>query len=458
MYAIIYLINESKFLSIQDVVAQDGETAGVAPQFKVNAKAAILIEAETGKVLFSYNENEPLPIASITKIMIMLLVMEAIDGGKITPKDTTTISPYATRMGGSQVYLKEGEVFTVEELLKAVAVHSANDASVALAEVIAGSEEAFVAMMNQKAQELKMKNTMFLDCTGLTDEGHYSTAYDISIMSRELLTKHPKIVHHTTIWHDTFRDGKFDLDNTNKLVKRYRGTTGLKTVFTNKAGFCLSASAERDGTKFISVILGSDSNDHRFSESARLLDFAFTNWESARIEKKDLEAGTIRIKKERIETLNENNITTWGWQMLILKECGYKIEPGDLPGNINQIIDSIKNLTKPFNNNLLNLILIDTLITIDLNDDKQIYSDFVKQINVSDASEVLCYDVYYKNIILHRLGEFDASDIEHFAKTLRRKGGFSMNKKQVFPDIRSTYLMMQLLNLKGEGKNYDTKR
>lgn len=165
-----------------------------------------------------------------------------------------------------------------------------------------------------------------------------------------------------------------------------------------------------------------------------------------------------RIKKERIETLNENNITTWGWQMLILKECGYKIEPGDLPGNINQIIDSIKNLTKPFNNNLLNLILIDTLITIDLNDDKQIYSDFVKQINVSDASEVLCYDVYYKNIILHRLGEFDASDIEHFAKTLRRKGGFSMNKKQVFPDIRSTYLMMQLLNLKGEGKNYDTKR
>lgn len=281
----------------QDVVAQDGETAGVAPQFKVNAKAAILIEAETGKVLFSYNENEPLPIASITKIMTMLLVMEAIDGGKITPKDTTTISPYATRMGGSQVYLKEGEVFTVEELLKAVAVHSANDASVALAEVIAGSEEAFVAMMNQKAQELKMKNTMFLDCTGLTDEGHYSTAYDISIMSRKLLTKHPKIVHYTTIWHDTFRDGKFDLDNTNKLVKRYRGTTGLKTGFTNKAGFCLSASAERDGTKYISVILGSDSNDHRFSESARLLDFAFTNWESARIEKKDLEAGTIRIKK-----------------------------------------------------------------------------------------------------------------------------------------------------------------
>jgi len=281
----------------EDVSTQEEETVDGTPQFQVNAKAAILIEAETGKILFSFNEHERLPIASITKIMTMLLVMEAVDSGKLDFKQKTTVSANAARMGGSQVYLKEGEVFTVEELLKAVAVHSANDASVALAETVAGSEEAFVAMMNQKAQELKMKNTMFLDCTGLTDEGHYSTAYDVAIMSRELLIKHPKIVHFTTIWHDTFRDGKFDLDNTNKLVKRYRGTTGLKTGFTNKAGFCLSASAERDGTKFISVILGSDSNDHRFSETARLLDFAFSNWESARIEKKDMDAGKIKVKK-----------------------------------------------------------------------------------------------------------------------------------------------------------------
>jgi len=288
---------ESSEENSEDVSTQEEDAANVAPQFQVNAKAAILIEAETGTILFSFNEHEPLPIASITKIMTMLLVMEAIDSGKLDFKQKTTVSANAARMGGSQVYLKEGEIFTVEELLKAVAVHSANDASVALAEAVAGSEEAFVAMMNQKAQELKMKNTMFLDCTGLTDEGHYSTAYDVAIMSRELLIKHPKIVHFTTIWHDTFRDGKFDLDNTNKLVKRYRGTTGLKTGFTNKAGFCLSASAERDGTKFISVILGSDSNDHRFSETARLLDFAFSNWESARIEKKDMDAGTIKVKK-----------------------------------------------------------------------------------------------------------------------------------------------------------------
>jgi len=288
---------ESPADNSEDASAEEEETLKVTPQFNVNAKAAILIEADTGTVLFSYNEHEPLPIASITKIMTMLLVMEAVDSGKLDFKQKTTVSANAARMGGSQVYLKEGEVFTVEELLKAVAVHSANDASVALAETVAGSEEAFVAMMNQKAQELKMKNTMFLDCTGLTDEGHYSTAYDVAVMSRELLIKHPKIVHFTTIWHDTFRDGKFDLDNTNKLVKRYRGTTGLKTGFTNKAGFCLSASAERDGTKFISVILGSDSNDHRFSETARLLDFAFSNWESARIEKKAMDAGTIKVKK-----------------------------------------------------------------------------------------------------------------------------------------------------------------
>lgn len=276
---------------------EDTETAGVTPHFQPDAKAAAVIEAETGILLYSFNEAEELPIASITKIMTMLLVMEAIDNGKIKTTDTTKISAYATKMGGSQVYLKEGEIFSVEELLKAVAVHSANDASVALSELVAGTEEAFVSMMNEKALELKMKNTKFLDCTGLTDVGHYSSAMDIATMSRELLVKHPKIVYYTTIWHDTFRDGKFDLDNTNKLVKRYKGTTGIKTGFTNASGFCLSASAERDGTKFISVVLGSKSNDLRFSESAKLLDFAFSNWESARIVKKDLEAGFVKVKK-----------------------------------------------------------------------------------------------------------------------------------------------------------------
>ncbi len=278
---------------------QEGDDTEVSetPKFTVDAKAAILIEADTGKVLYTFNEHEPLPIASITKIMTMLLVMEAIDSGKIAPTDSVTVSAYASKMGGSQVYLKEGEVFTVEELLKAVAVHSANDASVALAEAIAGSEEAFVSMMNEKAEELGMKNTRFLDCTGLNDEGHYSTAADVAIMSRELIIKHPKIIHYTTIWHDTFRDGTFDLDNTNKLVKRYKGTTGIKTGFTNAAGFCLSASAEREGTKLISVLLGAKTNDLRFSESARLLNYGFSNWESVKIEKKGLEAGVVKVRK-----------------------------------------------------------------------------------------------------------------------------------------------------------------
>jgi len=297
------------------------------PQFLINAKAGVLIEAETGNVLYAFNENEPLPIASITKIMTMLLVMEAVDSGKISLQDTVTISAYATKMGGSQVYLKEGEVFTVEELLKAVAVHSANDAAVALAEKVAGSEEAFVALMNEKANELKMKNTKFLDATGLTDEGHFSSAMDISVMSRELLIKHPKVVIYTTIWHDSFRDGKFDLDNTNKLVNRYKGTTGIKTGFTNKAGFCLAASAERDGTKLISVILGSESNNARFSESARLLDFGFANWETARIEKKGLPAGNVMVKKG----VNANIPLTYADNATVLIKRGKK---GDIVENV----------------------------------------------------------------------------------------------------------------------------
>lgn len=293
-------------ISADESGGESTDTKAETPAFQVQAKSAILIEAETGTVLYSFNEHESLPIASITKIMTMLLVMEALDSGKIKTSDTTTVSAHASKMGGSQVYLKEGETFTVEELLKAVAVHSANDASVALAEMIAGTEDAFVSMMNNKAAELGMKNTKFLDCTGLTDEGHYSSAYDVALMSRELLIKHPRIIHYTTIWHDTFRDGKFDLDNTNKLVKRYRGTTGLKTGFTRAAGFCLSASAERDGTKFISVILGAKTNDERFSESARLLDFAFSNWESAKIQKKGLEAGKVKVRKGVISEIAVN--------------------------------------------------------------------------------------------------------------------------------------------------------
>jgi D-alanyl-D-alanine carboxypeptidase (penicillin-binding protein 5/6) len=345
-FAVLLLI----FCMITTIIAADGDTAGITetvteearagetspnpqPQFKINAKSAILIEAGTGEVVFAMNEHEKLPIASITKIMTMLLVMEAVDNGKLSLKEPVTISANACRMGGSQVYLEEGEVFTVEELLKAVAVHSANDASVALAEKVSGSEEAFVHLMNEKARELKMNNTNFLDATGLTDEGHYSTAHDIAIMSRELLSKHPKIVYYTTIWHDSFRGGKFDLDNTNKLVKRYSGVTGLKTGFTSKAGFCLAASAERDGTHFISVVLGSESNELRFAESAKLLDFGFANWETARIEKKGQPAGSVRVRKGEVSEIP----LEYGENVVILVKKGKKnklVEKAEIPENI----------------------------------------------------------------------------------------------------------------------------
>ncbi len=268
----------------------------------LKAKAAILIDCSTGTVLLEKNSHEKLPIASITKIMSMLLVMEAIDNGIISYDTKVTVSEYSWSFGGSQVWLEPGEVFTVDEMLKAVAIHSANDATVALAEAIAGSEEAFVSMMNQKARELGMNDTNFLDCSGLTDVGHYSSAYDIAIMSRELLLKHPEITKYTSTWHAKFREnvpGKepVSLDNTNKLVRHYKGTVGLKTGYTGAAGHCLSASAVRDGQQLISVVLGEPDSNTRFAESRKLLDYGFANFETVMVNVKDEPVSQVTVKK-----------------------------------------------------------------------------------------------------------------------------------------------------------------
>ena len=220
--------------------AAAAEQPADAPQ--VEAKAAILMEQETGEVLCQQNAHDKLEPASVTKIMTLLLVMEAIDGGQLSTGDTVTVSAHAASMGGSQVYLKEGEQMTVDDLLKAVAVVSGNDAAVALAEHIAGSEEAFVSRMNQRAAELGMEDTTFLNCTGLPAAGHLTSAYDIALMSRALLS-HPDIRQYTTIWMDSIRGGQFQLSNTNRLVRFYPGCTGLKTGSTDSAGYCLSASA-----------------------------------------------------------------------------------------------------------------------------------------------------------------------------------------------------------------------
>ena len=253
--------------------AGEGEALGQ----QLPAQAAVLLETEGGRVLLEKNPDTPLAPASVTKVMTLLLVMEALDQGQLALDQEVACSEHAASMGGSQIWLEPGERMTVEDLLKATAIASANDASVALAELIAGSEGAFVERMNQRAQELGMENTHFENATGLDAEGHLSTARDIAIMSRALLT-HPKIKDYSTVWMDTLRDGQTQLVNTNKLVRFYEGCTGLKTGTTDAAGSCLAASAQRDGLELVAVVLGSPSSDERFSAARALLDYGFANY------------------------------------------------------------------------------------------------------------------------------------------------------------------------------------
>ena len=250
-------------------------------EIDIRAKAAVLMDASTGQVLYSFNENEKLYPASVTKIMPLLLFMEAVDNGKIALTDTVTTSPTAAGKGGSQIWLKEGEEMTVDELLRATAIASANDACTALGEHIAGSEAGFVKMMNDRAKELGMVNTYFVNCSGLDDDTteHLTTAYDIALMSRELL-KHERIKTYTTVWMDSLRGGETQLVNTNKLVRFYSGTTGLKTGTTSKAGHCLSASAERDGLHLIAVVMGAENSTDRFEGAKAMLNWGFANYET----------------------------------------------------------------------------------------------------------------------------------------------------------------------------------
>ncbi len=249
---------------------------------EVEAKSAVLMDAATGTVLCQQNAHTPLAPASVTKVMTLLLIMEAIDSGAIAWNDTVTASETAAAKGGSQIYLKAGETMSVEDMVKSIAVSSANDCACAMAEHIAGSEAAFVERMNTRAQELGMEDTHFVNCTGLDDgadaKEHVTSAYDIALMSRELLTKHPDIKKYTTIWMDTVRNGTFGLANTNKLIRFYQGATGLKTGFTTQAGYCLSASAQRDGMELIAVVLGAQTSQDRFSACKQLLDYGFAGF------------------------------------------------------------------------------------------------------------------------------------------------------------------------------------
>ena len=251
-------------------------------ELEVSGKSSLLMDAATGQVLLEQNAHQPLAPASVTKIMTMLLIMEAIDSGALGWQDMVTASETAAAKGGSQVYLKAGETMSVSDMVKSIAVSSANDCACAMAEHLAGSEEAFVSRMNQRAKELGMENTHFVNCTGLDDgpdaEKHKTSAYDIGLMSRQLLKYHPDIKKYTTIWMDTLRNGTFGLSNTNKLIRFYKGATGLKTGYTAAAGYCLSATAQRENMELIAVVMGSPSAKERNAACKQLLDYGFANF------------------------------------------------------------------------------------------------------------------------------------------------------------------------------------
>ena len=255
---------------------------GQAADLKIGGKSALLMDVSTGTILFESNAHEPLAPASVTKVMTMLLIMEAIDSGKTGWDDMVTASEEAAAKGGSQIYLKVGESLSVQDMLKSIAVSSANDCACAMAEHIAGSESAFVEQMNSRAKELGMNDTHFVNCTGLDDseeaKNHRTSAHDIAVMSRQLLKYHPDIKKFTTIWMDSVRNGAFGLSNTNKLIRFYEGATGLKTGFTSGAGYCLSASAARDGMELIAVVMGAEDSKIRFNACKTMLDHGFANY------------------------------------------------------------------------------------------------------------------------------------------------------------------------------------
>ena len=316
-----------------------------AEDLAVEAQSCLLMEKTTGQVLYAVNEHEQLEPASVTKVMTLLLVMEAIDSGSLGYDDVVTASAYASSMGGSQIWLKENEQMTVEELLKAVCVASANDASVALAEHIAGSAEAFVEKMNQRAAELGMEDTHFVNPTGLPAEGHVTSAYDIALMSRELILHHPDIRRFTTIWMDTLRDGAFGLSNTNKLIRYYEGATGLKTGSTDSALYCLSATAEREGMELIAVILKSPTSTQRFESAKVLLNYGFAAYGLAEVAPEEpltaipvrlgmAASVTVEMEGEEKLLVTKDKIGTMEVQTQLETELAAPVEKGQQVGTL----------------------------------------------------------------------------------------------------------------------------
>lgn len=325
------------------------EAAAPSP-LELSAPSAVLMEKETGTILYEKEAKRQMEPASVTKVMTLLLIMEAIDSGRISREDVVTVSARAAGMGGSQVYLKEGEQMTVGELLKCITVVSGNDATVAMAEYLAGSESAFVQQMNQRAQELGMEDTNFVNCTGLPAAGHMTTAYDIALMSRELILHHPGIREYTTIWMDSIRDGAFGLTNTNRLVRFYEGTTGLKTGSTDSALYCMSATAERDGMELIAVVMAAPTAADRFEDAKAMLDYGFGAYTLMQVYPENPLApipvllgtvGQIQPQLERecrvlVRKGEEGSVTT---KLTLAQDLEAPVEPGQKVGELEILVN-----------------------------------------------------------------------------------------------------------------------
>ena len=316
------------------IIGASAVSAGALGEGDISAPAAVLMDADTGKILYEKNAHEQRACASITKVMTLTLVMEAVDSGKIHMDDVVTASAHAASMGGSDIWLEEGEQMTVDDMIKATAVASANDAAVALAEFICGTEDDFVAAMNEKAKALGMDDTTFMNCNGLDEEGHITSAYDVALMSRELI-KHEKIFDYTNIWLDSLRGGETQIVNTNKLLRSYDGITGLKTGTTGEAGACISATAERNGLSLIGVVLGADSGKERFRDAATLLDYGFANFESKELRlEEELAPITVEGGMEDEVSISCEGVT------------GLTVPKGEGKG-ITQTVDIPESLTAP---------------------------------------------------------------------------------------------------------------
>ncbi len=311
-------------------------TTAPTPTFELESESAILIEQNSGKILYEHNCHEQLRPASVTKLMSILLIMEALDSNIISLTDKVPCSEKAASMGGSQIWLDVREELTVDEMLKAICVASANDCTVAMAEYLAGSEEAFVEKMNNKAKELGMNDTTFKNCHGLDTDGHVTSSYDISLMSRELLKEHPSIMNYTTIWMDTLRDGKSQLTNTNKLIRNYKGATGLKTGSTALALYNLSASATRDNLSLIAVIMKAPSTKVRFEEAQKLLDYGFSNYSYEQFAK----AGDV------LKSIPVAKGTTQQIDVIFKEDCGTLLTKGS-SSDIQQVLSLPDTISAP---------------------------------------------------------------------------------------------------------------